>query len=77
MFRSEYPVVRRQMNAATMSGASIFVISFDGENQRGMVVLNMPRKSIHSQAVSFYTAKLKRKSPRIILGGRAHGEENA
>lgn len=75
--RSDSFFVRRHANTATMSGGAVLLIAFGPSQERGVIVLNMPRKKIHTQTVSFFTAQLKRKVPHVILGGRTHGEENA
>lgn len=75
--RSDSFLVRRQANTATMSGGQVLVISFGDIHERGVIALEIPRKMVHSQVVSFNTAQLKRKTPSVMLGGRTYGEENA
>jgi hypothetical protein len=77
VWRSDTFFVRLQGDAATMGGGAVLVGDFEAAHERGTFILKLPRKTIHSEQVSFYTSKLKRKAPRLILGGRDFGEENA
>jgi hypothetical protein len=74
--QSEMIFVPTQKETSTMGTGSILFVNF-GNNLRGVVALDLPRKRIHSEDVTFYTAKLKRKMPTTIIGGRDYGEENA
>ena len=65
-----------QKGSSTMGSGSVLFVDF-GIGQRGVVALDLPRKTIYSEEVTFYTANLKRKTPSAIIGGRDYGEENA
>jgi hypothetical protein len=75
--RSDNFFVQMLHDASTMGGGAVLYVDFGDFHQRGVVALNLPRKKIHSVEITFSTAQLKRKTPRVILGGRDHGEENA
>jgi hypothetical protein len=77
LVRSNDFFVRVQDNTATMGGGAVLIGEFEAAvHERGTFILKLPRKTIHSGQVSFYTSQLKRKAPRVILGGRDH-DENA
>jgi len=73
--RSHSYLIELQGNTATMAGGSLFQLDTQFEPERGVVVLKMPRKIIHSEHVSFFMSNLKRKTPRIVFGGRGEDEE--
>lgn len=75
--RSDNFLVLLDLNASTMDVGEVVVVDFSGSTERGVISLKMPRKTIKSFSVSFQIAQLKRKTPRVILGGRTNGEEHA
>lgn len=74
LIRSDTFLVRREGNAASVSGGEVVFADFGGRSERGVIVVDVPRKVISSEQVSFYTANLKRKTPRVVLGGRNRDE---
>lgn len=78
VIRSANFVVRSMNDAATMGPQStLWVVEAIEHDGRGVVVVNTPRKRIHSEVISVCTADLPRKRPRIVLSDRLDEEENA
>lgn len=77
VIRSSDFVVRSTRETATMSLPGVVrMIEPVEQHERGVMILRMPRKVIHTEQVSVVTAALPKKRPHVILSDRTRGEEN-